>query len=330
MKRKDYDDDLLVELIARGEMSYAEIARRLGLDRSTVRRIAGGQMRPDLREKISAAMQAWLADRRRGPGRSGETAAAPAARPGVRKKDYDDDLLVELIARGEMSYGQIGERIGVRGSMVGMIARGETRADLQEKINTRMRSCLADKRRRASPLPGRFGELKASDTGGPGPGGRKKEYDDDLLVELIARGDMSRARIAERVGLSPSMVGKIAEGESRRDLRPRIAAMNRGIQEEAHRLGARWLRGLLTRHIRDGLEGTGEFARRCRKDLIDKLFDREILRRIAEPPPPEPEPPGADFDDLSLELRKKIMQEIGGPCEDADFVEIHDDAEDRN
>jgi len=348
VKRKDYDDDLLVELLARGEVSQAKIAERVGLDKAMVGLIARGRGRPDLQDRINAKTRQYLIERRR-PGLS-------VGRRG-RKKKYDEDLLVELIARGEMSCAEIGQRIGLARSMVAKIARGESRADLQDRINTRMRSCLADRRRRRSRYRGRFGsvdpfgKLKASkltagklpstalraydkasrtgedpmNVGPPGLCRRRKEYDEDLLVELIGRGDTPCARIAKRVGLCPATVGKIARGESRPDLQARIAAVSRGIQEESCRLGARWLRGLLTRHIRDGLEGTGEHARRCRKDLIDKLFDPQILKRIAEPPPPEPEPPGADFDDLSLELRRKIMQEIGGPCEDADFVEIDAD-----
>ena len=318
MKRKDYDDDLLVELLARGEVSQAKIAERVGLDKAMVGLIARGRNRPELQDRINTKTREYLIEKRR-PG-------LLAGRRG-RKKKYDDDLLVELIAQGEMSCAEIGQRVGLARSMVAKIARGESRPDLQDRINTRMRSCLADRRRHRSRSRRRFGKLKASQTGeDPMDAGppelcrRKKDYDDDLLVELIGRGDTPRGRIAKRVGLCPSTVAKIARGESRPDLQARIAAVARGIQEESCRLGARWLRGLLTRHIRDGLEGTGEFARRCRKDLIDKLFDPQILKRITEPPPPEAEPPGADFDDLSLELRRKIMQEIGGPCEDTDLM----------
>jgi len=340
MTRKNYDDDLLVELIARGETPLADIAKRFGLGRSTVRRIAGGEARPDLQEKINARLRTLLAEKRTGRrqsrGRFGQPPAdcpdapqsgggRPAPRPGGRRKEYDDDLVVDLIARGETSYAEIAGRVGLDRATVGMIARGESRPDLQERINTAMRSHLADKRRRPC--------QKAAEAGVAPPvptGYRNKEYDDELLVELIARGNTSHSRIAKRVGLSRVMVGRIAAGRARPDLRPRIAAIAAGIREESHRLGARWLRGLLIRHIRDGLEGDGEFARRCRKDLIDKLFDPELLKRITEPPPPEPEPPGPDFDDLSIELRRKIMQEIGGPCEDADFVKIGADEEGEN
>ncbi|GAF73354.1 unnamed protein product, partial [marine sediment metagenome] len=257
MKFKDYDDDLLVELIARGEMSHAEIAERVGLARSTVGMIARGQTRTDLQDKINTRIRSCLVERRLRPSRPPGETGGPATSRRRPTKDYDDDLLVELIARGEMSHAQIGERIGLDRSTVGLIARGENRPDLQGRINTRMRNCLADKRRRPNQCLGETGGAAAVRHGC-----RSKHYDDDLLVELIARGDMSRARIGERLGLSGTMVGKIINGQSRRDLLPRIAAMARGIRQESHRLGARWLRGLLIRHIRDGMEGTGEFARR--------------------------------------------------------------------
>ena len=306
MKQKDYDDDLLVELIARGEMSYSQIARRVGVHSSTVRLVARGENRPDLQEKLIAAMRTHLAERRRGLRSAGESGRAPV-RPGPRKKEYDDDLLVELIARGDVSYGQIAERVGLHRMTVGMIARGKSRPDLWEKINTRRENYLTDKRRRPSQT--------ASDAGAAPPvptGYRNKEYDDELLVELLAKGNLSYSRIAERVGLSAPMVGKIAAGRARLDLRPRIAAIAAGIRQESHRLGARWLRGLLIRHIRDGLEGTGEFARKCRKDLIDKLFDPDLLKEIEGRSGGVPLPtPGLTDEDYEIIARLK-----GAPPDD--------------
>jgi len=173
-----------------------------------------------------------------------------------------------------MSCGQIAERIGISRGTVGLIAGGRLRPDLQDRLITRMRAYLADRRRRGSRAAGasqsstdRFGKLKTSEPGAcPPPAAyRNKEYDDELVVELIARGNLSYRRIAERVGVSPSTIRTIARGDSRPDLQERIAAVTGGIRKEAHRLGARWLKGLLAQHIRDGLEGTGAHARKCRE-----------------------------------------------------------------
>ncbi|GAG23811.1 unnamed protein product, partial [marine sediment metagenome] len=113
----------------------------------------------------------------------------------------------------------------------------------------------------------------------------------------------------------------------RPELQPRIAAAAKAHRDQALRMGARWMWGLLARHIRSGIEGDGEAARKCREFTLKFIED---YGRFGDIPPPAPEPPGADFDDLSIGLRKQIMAEIGGPCDDAGFVEIHDDAEDQN
>ena len=47
----------------------------------------------------------------------------------------------------------------------------------------------------------------------------------------------------------------------RPELQPRIAAAANAYREQAHRMGARWLQGLLAQHIRDGIEGEGPEAR---------------------------------------------------------------------
>ncbi len=57
-----------------------------------------------------------------------------------------------------------------------------------------------------------------------------KDYDDEL-VELLGRAELSNCQIAERVGLSDSQVGRIARGEDRPELQPRIcAAMRRNLK----------------------------------------------------------------------------------------------------
>ncbi len=66
----------------------------------------------------------------------------------------------------------------------------------------------------------------------------KKDYDDEL-VRLLARGELSDRQIAERVGLSPSQVSRIARGEKRADLQPKILAAMRGTLKAAWKNGGR-------------------------------------------------------------------------------------------
>ena len=225
-----------------------------------------------------------------------------------RKKDYDDDLLVDLIARGEMSYGQIAERLGVSRSMVWLIARGQNRPDLQEKINTRMRLYMAE---------AHSGRRKARrDTPGEAPcipSGRRKHYDDDLLVELLSRGNLSLRDIAERVGISASTIARIARGEARLDLQPRIAAAVRGMWKQASRMGAAWIKGLLASHIRRGIEGDGDQARRCRE------FAMNFIAKHGHPgdAPPEDTEPVRGLSDLSPGLQKQILDELGVQYDDS-------------
>ena len=63
-KRKDYDDALIMA-IARGDKTYAQIARELGLSESTVVQVAGGERRPDLQPRIQAVRQGFVDQTRR-------------------------------------------------------------------------------------------------------------------------------------------------------------------------------------------------------------------------------------------------------------------------
>ncbi|GAG08133.1 unnamed protein product, partial [marine sediment metagenome] len=144
MKHKDYDEDLLAGLLARNDRSYAQIAGDVGMSRSSVKDIIIGRCRRDLHPRIRAAAEKLPPDLRRpGPWLPRE----PQGQPGPRKApDYDDDLMVELIALGELSYGQIARRLGVSTTAVARIAAGHTRKDLQERINVTMRQHLAARR----------------------------------------------------------------------------------------------------------------------------------------------------------------------------------------
>ena len=57
----------------------------------------------------------------------------------------------------------------------------------------------------------------------------KSSYDDEALVEAIARGDEPCSQIAARLGMDRHCVAQIARGEARHDLWPRIRAARREV-----------------------------------------------------------------------------------------------------
>jgi len=108
--------------------------------------------------------------------------------------------------------------------------------------------------------------------------GKVAEYDDDALVDLLADGGRTYEQIAEELGLSEGYVAKVARGERRPELQRRLLSGRRGMIEEARRVGARWSRALLQRHIKAGLSGDTETARKCREfALMQCCFRREAL-----------------------------------------------------
>jgi len=281
--RPQYDDDLLVEMIARRGTTYRQIGRRLGLSWRAVGAIARGQNRPELQARIEAVRDKLPLDQRRprrryvcvdaSPGRDAPQNHTPGFR---RHLEYNDDLLVELIGRGETSFDQIARRVGISRPMVRKIARGELRADLLPRINAALRESL--RRARAT--------IRRQAAGHPAVLScrRKKNYNDDLLVTLIVRGDVSFGRIARIIGLSRATVSAVANGLARPDLQPRIQAGLAAQKQAVERLGARYLRPLLARHIKIGMEGDGPLARKCREFVL------ELMAEVYMGPPRRPRP----------------------------------------
>jgi len=225
--------------------------------------------------------------------------------PSRRRAEYDDDLLAELIAGGKLSLKEIAGRLGISHTTVSRIARGKVRADLQPRIHAAMQQSVREARKPAA----RSGHQEVQ---GPlaRPGGRKKQYDEQVLVDLLARGDLSYAKIAEELGVSTTLVAKIARGEARADLQPRIRAAVDCFRKEAGRLGARWLKHLVTKHIRDGLEGSSEMARKCREYAMDRFFkaqDEDADGTAGVSPP--------DLTNLSAETKSRVLKELGGPTD---------------
>ncbi|MCY2928803.1 MAG: hypothetical protein NTV86_04790 [Planctomycetota bacterium] len=66
---------------------------------------------------------------------------------GKKRLSYDDDELVELIAEGQLTYGAIGERLGISGELVRKIAQGRRRKDLARRLWEAEEGILSEARR---------------------------------------------------------------------------------------------------------------------------------------------------------------------------------------
>ena len=98
--------------------------------------------------------------------------------------------------------------------------------------------------------------------------GMKHRYDDERLIELLVEKQHTHAQIAEELGISASLVKKIACGRRRPELQRRMWDAENGLMSQARRLGARYARGLISRQIEQGLTGEGETARRAREFVL--------------------------------------------------------------
>ena len=262
-KRGTYDDEELLRLLAEPRLTYSAIAKRLGLTRQGISRIARGESRPELQGRIRPLLERRPDPRRRkrydderliellgepkntyariarevglSPGtvariagglmRSelrGRIEAVNRGRAGAKpRRQYDDERLIRLLGDRSRTYTDIGREVGLSVATVGAIARGELRRELQERI------------RRV--------------TRGISRGKKHKRYDDERLVMLIGRGDMTYAQIGAEVGLKPHSVGLIARGQSRPDLQPLIRAASQAYMEQTRRLAARMAPPVITR-----------------------------------------------------------------------------------
>ncbi len=141
------------------------------------------------------------------------------------------------------------------------------------------------------------------------------KYDEELVVTLLAKGEQTYAQIAKRVGITESMVGKIARGESRKDLHGRISRRIRQFRRRTCHMVASWQPNVLKKHISVGIESDGETARKCREFLLKPILDGPQMH--------EPDDDDGGFTlngwdiycQLSEQTKTKIVEELGGPVD---------------
>jgi hypothetical protein len=152
------------------------------------------------------------------------------------------------------------------------------------------------------------------------------KYDEDLMVELIAIGELTHTKIAEQLDVSRRTVWRIANGLSRPDLQRKIADTVEGIRQATIRFAARHMDKLLEKQMEVAL-GDGETARKSREFMIKTFMvtiPAQVDKVACKPPPPRPVETDEKLDgmtlynnlfDLSPELKKRVVEELCGPGE---------------
>ena len=106
---------------------------------------------------------------------------------------------------------------------------------------------------------------------------RVKQYDDDALIDMLAARGLTHAQIAERLGISQSMVSRIARGQARKDLRARIDQARASLPEDQRRPQPR--------HLPKGIRASTIHEEYDDDLLVELIVDetasaRQIARRV--------------------------------------------------
>ncbi len=137
-----------------------------------------------------------------------------------------------------------------------------------------------------------------------------KDYDDEKLIEALAAAEKPYSQIAAAVGLSASTVGRIARGELRPELLPRINAAARAHFAGARRLGARGARHAVATLIE--LTGDADANIETRRKAAG-----DILKFAADGNDPDPAAAAGpkQFPGLTCDEYAEIAAKRGGPKE---------------
>ena len=236
------------------------------------------------------------------------------------EKQYDDEL-VQLLARGELSDRQIAERLGLSASQVSRIAGGEKRPDLQPKILAAMRKTLKAAWKNGGHLDGLGTGRLDTDSGQPLPAGTAQTaFDRHLAVELIASGQLTLSKIAERLGVHKTTVSRIMAGRSHPELQPLIREAEKHYRDRARRIGIKWSAQIVMKQIQVGLKDNGWVGLRARQDLLDRFLGPEGDRLEDDVPPAERDF-GPELRDLPEPLKTEVIRALGGPAADEEDVE---------
>ena len=97
---------------------------------------------------------------------------------------------------------------------------------------------------------------------------RQAAYDEDLVVQLVAEGQLSFRKIADQAGTSAMTVSAIARGHSRPDLHERICRAVEAAHRRARRRAAAGLDAVVKKQFALALESEGETSRKACEFII--------------------------------------------------------------
>ncbi|MCE5325387.1 MAG: hypothetical protein LLG01_03130 [Planctomycetaceae bacterium] len=100
------------------------------------------------------------------------------------------------------------------------------------------------------------------------------QYDEMKLLDLLADG-VAYEQVAQEIGISRSMVAKIAQGRTRPEIHQQLLDIREARRQAVHDLAAKKATTLMRMHIEEGLARGGETARKCREFILDRLLTRD-------------------------------------------------------
>lgn len=221
----------------------------------------------------------------------------------MKIKNYDDDVLVKMLGLGTISYGEIALEVRLSTAMVKHIAAGRCRSELLPRIAAARRKNIRRAEKRTACLERQLAKARTV----PSPESRKRgNYDDDLLVDLLAQGKLTFSQIADKAKLHKSSVRRIASGAARADLQPAIRQAELANIRRTRRIGAHNMPDLLQMQVDLGREGRDDLARKCREFVIKTFLDLDD----DGPQPQSIESQIPTFMKLSPETQARVVEDL--------------------
>ncbi len=272
--RSEYNDQRLIQFLVEGELPLRRIAQRIGISLETVREIDAGTAREDLQDTINQALRQRLRKTRGQPAGWGDGAQASNSQEDPRTADTSTSGDTSSTGGESKPWRQRAPYISPDAPVdmprpattveVGLLSTDE-RELLVPPAKPAEPSRDDDERNDNEDSDDHYASADGSAESASYP---RKDYDEDLLVQLAAEGHSAK-EVGQRVGLNADYARRIMGGRARKDVYRRIRDIVDDHREETRRLILHSLRTVAAKHIHEALHGTGETARKARQYILD-------------------------------------------------------------